>query len=661
MHDTANETNEFLKHAIWYARLGWHVFPVKPGAKRPLTPTGFHAATRDETQIAAWWTQWPDANIGVATDASGITVYDVDVGEGKQGATAHAQIADRLPLTLMARTRSGGLHYYFTAPPGAALRKTSIRPQGVTVVGETNLDLIAKGYVLAPPSIVEGGAYEWINADADLCGLPQFLIDAALAPSEPREQNTSPDGAILSGNRNNALYTLACRMRNAGMSQADLTAALFAINAERVSPPLPRDELLTIAQSATARAEFATDETDERLLAVVTGREPEPEALPEPEGPDDQSQVDAILDHLLLTNAAAKPTPPVVVYPTGFSELDKCLGGGFASRQLTTIMGGPAAGKSALAVSFARHLATASEAEPLPPPVLIVSTELEFSEIAARYAAPALRVAWRDIIRDADLYALVSDATKEAPVYVLDVTRLASQFEAGLQQIYDLAKRLEQRHGRTPIILIDYLQELAANVDVAEKTARTGQVANALRMISQRVPCAVLAISSVSRAGYGLSLQAIRDQNDPLAYLALAKESGQIEYASATVLFVDVEPDDAGHNRVGRLVVAKSRHGNTGFVGVEFDPALGVFGEKIGAGQSPVSGAKLKTKMFERAKVSEMVARSPGEFRMADAAKAAGVQTSVVAGMVADGLLVQRGKFLFVPVASTNPEPNDGN
>jgi hypothetical protein len=126
-------------------------------------------------------------------------------------------------------------------------------------------------------------------------------------------------------------------------------------------------------------------------------------------------------------------------------------------------------------------------------------------------------------------------------------------------------------------------------------------------------------------------------------------------------LFVDVEPDDAGRNRVGRLVVSKARHGTTGFVGVEFDPPLGVYTEKIGAGQSPVSGAKLKTKMFERAKVSEMVARSPGQYRMAEAARAAGVQTSVVAGMVADGLLVQRGKFLFVPVASENPEPTDGN
>ena len=654
----------FVDFALTYASLGWFVFPVWPNQKTPIPSTGFHAATRDELQIRAWWHQTPNANIGIATDASGIAVYDVDVGDGKLGARSHGEIAHLLPATVKARTRSGGYHYYYVAPPGFTVRKTGIKPVGVTApAGATGLDLLMRGYVLAPPSIVDGSPYEWLDAKAPLVPLPQFLIDAARRPNDVAGMQTvDTDGAILQGNRNNALYLVACRMRNAGMGTTDTVNALLVTNRTRVRPPLPDDEVTAIALSAAERAEFDTDETDARLLAVVAQANQAPQLLTEPtaDGPDDASQVDALLDTLLLSKAAAQPIPPVEVHPTGINALDKALGGGFATRQLTTIMAGPSSGKSALGVAFARTLATATGDRPNPPPVLIVSTELELAEIAARYAAPAMHVPWRDIVRSAEHYAKVPEATRDVAVYVLDVTQLQTQFEAGLQQIYELAKRLEKRHGQAPVLLLDYLQELAGSVEASEKTAKVGQVAQALRVISQRVPCVALAVASVSRAGYGASLQAIREQNDPLAYIALAKESGQIEYASATVIFIDVEQEELTPNRVGRLVVCKSRHGTPGFVGIHYDPALGVFTEKEDAGRSMMTGGKNKQRMFERAKVMTAVSGAMGELTVASAARTAGVSASIVASMVQDGMFVQQGRFLFVPQTSDQHPEAEG-
>lgn len=59
---------------------GLPVFPCVPGGKRPLVEHGFHEATADADQVAAWWQRWPAANIGIPTGAaSGVEVVDVDV------------------------------------------------------------------------------------------------------------------------------------------------------------------------------------------------------------------------------------------------------------------------------------------------------------------------------------------------------------------------------------------------------------------------------------------------------------------------------------------------------------------------------------------------------------------------------------------------------
>ena len=66
--------------ALTYGRAGLRVFPCDPRDKTPLVARGYKAATRDPKQIRAWWTQWPNAMIALATGVqTGIFVLDVDV------------------------------------------------------------------------------------------------------------------------------------------------------------------------------------------------------------------------------------------------------------------------------------------------------------------------------------------------------------------------------------------------------------------------------------------------------------------------------------------------------------------------------------------------------------------------------------------------------
>ncbi len=73
---------------------------MRPGSKRPLTERGFKDATRNVGKVVQWWTNEPDANIGVPTGAvSGLTVIDVDIKPrlGKHGTQANRAAGFRAP------------------------------------------------------------------------------------------------------------------------------------------------------------------------------------------------------------------------------------------------------------------------------------------------------------------------------------------------------------------------------------------------------------------------------------------------------------------------------------------------------------------------------------------------------------------------------------
>jgi len=72
-----------LDEAMKYAQRGWYIFPVRQKGKTPMIKDWPNLATTDEKQVTAWWTQWPQANIGIATGKnSNLVVLDVDLKPG---------------------------------------------------------------------------------------------------------------------------------------------------------------------------------------------------------------------------------------------------------------------------------------------------------------------------------------------------------------------------------------------------------------------------------------------------------------------------------------------------------------------------------------------------------------------------------------------------
>jgi hypothetical protein len=253
------DTADTLTVALDAAARGWHVFPLRPGAKRPALHSQAHCpltgpcanghrgweqrATTDPDRIRAAWAH-AAYNVGVATGPSGLCVLDLDTlkpdettadipqpwkaagatnGEDALAVVAEAAGQELPGDTLTVRTPSGGWHLYYTAPPGIELRNTSgERGQGIGWKIDTRA---WGGYVVAPGSQVDGQRYECIY-DGVTAPLPAWLVER-LTPAPPPPATVTP---IRRGRRSRYLEA-AIRAESAKVHDArngERNAALYA-------------------------------------------------------------------------------------------------------------------------------------------------------------------------------------------------------------------------------------------------------------------------------------------------------------------------------------------------------------------------------------------------------------------------------------------------
>jgi hypothetical protein len=263
---------DLLAQALLYASHGWHVFPLhtpdgaggcscrKPDCgsigKHPRTFKGLKEATTDEAQIRRWWTQFPDANIGIATGKiSNLLAIDVDPRHG--GWEGLKELFDRVgepfPETMEVITGSGGRHFLFRMPDADIRNSANKLAQGVDVRGNG-------GYIVAAPSLhASSNRYGWTTTEAQLKHLPypflrELITPERIASHAPRHSNQPNQrwqgGTIGEGSRNETMFrNVACAARARGADYNAIFDALLSAN-NQCSPPLSNRELSKLADQA---------------------------------------------------------------------------------------------------------------------------------------------------------------------------------------------------------------------------------------------------------------------------------------------------------------------------------------------------------------------------------------------------------------------------
>ncbi len=233
---------------------GWRPIPITAGKKKPplIRWSGFQRQAPTEEQARGWFEKWPDANVAILTGrASGIDIIDFDPGHEPWPLNG-----DELPVDCVISTPRGGWHYYILHTLGVRC-STSKLARKVDVRGDG-------GYVLLPPSEVNGKPYYWsYGGPNDLADAapPSAWLRAALLeasrnggargkkPAATRRPRPSAGEMIPEGRRNCTLTSMGGSMRYAGFGERAILAALGEHNQARCGPPLPDREVREITRS----------------------------------------------------------------------------------------------------------------------------------------------------------------------------------------------------------------------------------------------------------------------------------------------------------------------------------------------------------------------------------------------------------------------------
>lgn len=269
-----------------WAQAGFFVFPCIPNGKRPATEHGLDDATTDLNTIDRWWFQ-ADYNIGVSPSRTGMFVVDQDGPLGAETLASLCAEHGALPNTLTVRTPRGPahLHHWFVGDCASTVQrlgpKLDTRGQG--------------GYVLVPPSIVDGTEYTYDSEENEIAIGPEWIgrqlseaRQSSAAATEVELDQPSALGRVaellssyaarghvaIEGAGGDAFtYAIAAEVLNLGLSPEAAFDAMQGWNAA-CDPPWDADDLRTKIANAAAYAQndqgaWAVPPAEEVFAAVA--------------------------------------------------------------------------------------------------------------------------------------------------------------------------------------------------------------------------------------------------------------------------------------------------------------------------------------------------------------------------------------------------------
>jgi predicted Fe-Mo cluster-binding NifX family protein len=670
--------------ALHYASIGLPVFPCARNGKRPLCGHGCRDATSDLKQIEQWWTDWPDANIGLATGTkSGVVVYDADVKDGRPGLETLRRLEQAADVdwskTATVKTPSGGIHKYLCHPGSRVPNRANIGRS--PALPATGLDSRGDGgYVLLPPSVIDGCCYEWVVPFQDEGGDDNLAEYVDLAPprervrpssqSQPFSGQIHPRAGCALREECEAIRSAPEGSRNEQIFKS--VAALYELEAAGdIDSHTIQSHVIEAANSYIADdGEVAFCKTFESAQKAGRSNPREPakytpfdfdaaepfqppqdrshhppkgggnggknsdwsrsEAPKDRSGDPERSERSESLDSCwanFLAEVHKRASGYYKPIPSGIENLDSILGGGAQPAAITLVCGNPGEGKTSLALEWALRYATGNNAIQRSGPAIILSLEMSDFDLRCRMVCQLEGTDWVNtrIGMCVSECEVVASQLNSAPLYVLDFDA-CSTFEK-LSLAYNM---IVQKFEAAPLVVVDYAQLVDTAIAETEARQAANRASYKLLKFIRSTGATMIALSSVSRRAYqALSKDSTLDMEK---VLSAAKESGQFEFDAAAVLRIGLLPaSEPDQPRFGWIGVGKNRlGGHVGSVAVRFDGREGRFSAATEADVFEAAGGIELKEALER--LVEFVSDHPTVKDKAEIAKKMKVRKTDVVG-----------------------------
>lgn len=434
-----------LDQALEFIKAGFIIFPVKN--KQPLTKHGFKDATNDPGQIEAWWTQWPDADVGLPTgQVNMITVIDVDNKDGNGEARLES-----VGYEVACGTISGGAH--ILSKYDSEIKTTRGIEDQIDIRNDAS-------YIVA-----------YADAATYVDGQKASLRNPDRWKKPPPPMPKFENGELIGeGYRHGYLLSMAGRLRRAGLGADEILAALEVVNENRLDPPMTPAELSKIAVSMETYESNDPVDPDKRSFYSLA------------------DIADEAYEHML------DPTRHQGV-PSGFELIDYALGGGLRDHELTVIHALAKTGKSTLIHQMMLSLANAGHGVGYASREMIPTTEVfpEFVSVTQRMNAWTKVPTREQVDKVAALPIYFSDGygvmePENVEKFVLDMIHMGVRYvfidhlhymvgeENDVNRIGNMIKMLKEFTARYPlhIVLIVQPNQVPDGVELSFRTLKGG-------------------------------------------------------------------------------------------------------------------------------------------------------------------------------------------
>jgi len=251
----------------------------------------------------------------------------------------------------------------------------------------------------------------------------------------------------------------------------------------------------------------------------------------------------------------ARRADDIVGVPTGFTDLDKMLGGLQPSDLLITA-GRPGMGKTALMLTIVHNASLIHKKR-----VAVFSLEMSNEQVVQRLIAQQTGIDSQRLrsgkLTDEDwpVFNHAIEVLGDTRIYLDDTPALTPL------QLRTKCRRLHMEYG-IDLVIVDYLQLMSSETRNDNRVQEVSYISRSLKQLARELNVPLIAAAQLSRA--------VEQRADKEPQLSDLRESGSLEQDADIVMFIYRDEKDPSMANVTHLKIAKHRNGPVGQVDLIF-------------------------------------------------------------------------------------------